>query len=288
MLERVARAVRAPVRVDVGRRTRLAGNAERGRQLLLARHRCVREAEPDGRSALVEPEADSFLDRSDLLRARDFGLRGVRGQKRASVAHHCHADRYMSDARAVVHDLATLALTIESRDVAAAHLELEPRRDPVVRHEAVGLVALAVLMQVDEAGRDDEARHVDDPLTGERLLRYGLDFPAPDAHVADSVQPGLGVHYPSPAEHGVVGAGPVGAGGDSGDHRDGGDRRQHRVHGRPTEGPGHGRQAEVPQPESSRSAHVGTPATGTVSPWRRADSYSASMTLMLRAASSAA
>ena len=57
---------------------------------------------------------------------------------------------------AVVHDLPAVARRVPRRDVAGADLQLERGRDAVAHHHAVRLFLLPVLVQVDEAGRDDE------------------------------------------------------------------------------------------------------------------------------------
>jgi hypothetical protein len=95
----------------------------------------------------------------------------------------------VADGRAVVHDLPGRAVAIELRDVGDADFQLERGRDAVADHHAVGVFLLSVLVKVDEAGRDDVIRRVDDAFPGERLLRQHRDLPAGDADVADGVEP---------------------------------------------------------------------------------------------------
>ena len=80
----------------------------------------------------------------------------------ARIAEHLHARRDVADGHAVVDDLACLPRLVPRRHVARAHLELERGRDAVAHHHPVRLVLLPVLVQVDEARRDDVVRRVDD------------------------------------------------------------------------------------------------------------------------------
>jgi hypothetical protein len=59
-------------------------------------------------------------------------------------------------------------------------------------------------MEVDEAGRDDVARRVDDPAPAERCLGHDGDASAGDAHVPDGVEPGRGVHHAPVGDDEVV------------------------------------------------------------------------------------
>ena len=53
---------------------------------------------------------------------------------------------------------------------------------------------LAVLVQVDEAGGDDESGGVDDAASGERVGGDAGDLAVADADVAHGVETGFGVH----------------------------------------------------------------------------------------------
>ena len=88
-------------------------------------------------------------------------------QRRARIAQHLHARLDVADAHAVVHDLAAIARRVPLGDVAGADLELERGGHAVAHHQPVRFLLLPVLVQVDEAGGDDETRGVDDARAGE-------------------------------------------------------------------------------------------------------------------------
>ena len=202
-------AVGPPVGVHVRGRPHLARDGHRGEEFLVGGGRRVREAESHRGRPLVQALADASRDLVDLLGRGKVVLAGVRGQEVARVTHHTHAHRDMADARAVVHGLAALAFGVEGGDVPRADLELQSCGHPVMRHETVGLVGLAVLVQVDEARRDHEARCVDHPAAGQRFLRDRLDAVARDADVERRVRSGFGVHDPASRKHHIVDGGVI-------------------------------------------------------------------------------
>lgn len=92
----------------------------------------------------------------------------------------------------------------EFLDRVRARFELERRRHAVLHLEALAERRPGVRVQVDEAGRDDEGGDIEDDGPLQRLGGDGLDLPGGDADIAHRVQPGLGIHDPSPGQDQVV------------------------------------------------------------------------------------
>jgi len=70
-----------------------------------------------------------------------------------------------------------LALRVPAIDVGGPHFELERRGHAVGRLVAVGLVALAVLVKIDETGCDDETAGVERLTALDRALAIAAIFP---------------------------------------------------------------------------------------------------------------
>ena len=81
------------------------------------------------------------------------------------------ARRDVASRHAVVDARLALALAQEALHAVRAELEIERGGDAVARHEVVGERILAVRVQVDEAGRHHQARHVERLAALERLHR---------------------------------------------------------------------------------------------------------------------
>ena len=62
-----------------------------------------------------------------------------------------------------------------------------------------------MLVQVDEAGRDDEALGVEDALAGKRLRGDARDPALSDADIADGIDARLRIHHAPALKHDVVG-----------------------------------------------------------------------------------
>ena len=89
-------------------------------------------------------------------------------------------------------------------DVGRANFHFQRRRYAVERFDALAVEFLAVLVQIDEAGSDDEAGGVDDAASAERGGGDAGDFSIADADVADGVEGGFGVHDAAAFEHEIV------------------------------------------------------------------------------------
>ena len=83
-------------------------------------------------------------------------------------------------------------------------LQLKRGGDPVPGLELVGAVGLPVRVQVDEAGRDDQARDVHHNVAREGILRNRDDLRAANPHVADRVEARFGIHDAPPRQDDVV------------------------------------------------------------------------------------
>src|SRR5690606_6419025 len=120
-------------------------------------------AEPDRDGALPQPAVDPAHDLRDLFGRGRLVRAGAAGQELARVAEHRHADGDVADGGAVIDELPTLALAVPGVHVPDADLQLEPGRHAVQNRVAVVLLVLAVAVEIDEPGRDDEAGGVNDP-----------------------------------------------------------------------------------------------------------------------------
>ncbi len=61
-----------------------------------------------------------------------------------------------------------------------------------------------MLVQIDEAGRDDEVFRIDFQLASQRTRGDDGDSSAVDAHAAHGVEAGFGVHHAAVLENNVV------------------------------------------------------------------------------------
>ena len=172
------------------------------------RARRVRATEAHGHGSLRQTFAkDGFHRRHLRVGGRSAAADAGRQEPFTGIAQHLHPRRDVADRHAVVDDLSAFTRLVPSRHVARAHLQLEGRGDAVAHHHPVRLLLLAVLVKVDEAGRDDVARRVDDSRTRERCCRHCLDLAAPDAHVPDTVEARFRIHHAAVGDHQVVGGG---------------------------------------------------------------------------------
>ncbi len=106
------------------------------------------------------------------------------------------APKLISDlpARAAYHSSTGDTPTSSSSAVVTPSIALKP----------IGLRRLAVRVEVDEPGRDDQARDVDVNAAVERRRRDGGDASAGDTDVAHRVEAGLGIEDPASVQNDVV------------------------------------------------------------------------------------
>ncbi len=139
----------------------------------------VGETEPETQPALVEPTRDELLDLPELSGRRalvrlgvlrgERVLRGLRVRERSGGLQHLGACAGGADGRTEVDERLAGVLAVELGDGLGAALELERGRHAVERGEAVAAGGLPVVVEVDEAGGDDQALGVDRVLAGEGL-----------------------------------------------------------------------------------------------------------------------
>ena len=145
--------------------------------------------ETDPQRTLVESPPDHRLHLGDLRLCGRPEAADARGKERgAGIVQNGHARLDVPDAHAVVDDLAAVALVVPGVDVTRADLELERGRDAVAHHQRVRLLALAVLVQVDESRRHDQASRIDDAPSVELCICNLDDRAVLDADVAHGVE----------------------------------------------------------------------------------------------------
>ncbi len=88
----------------------------------------------------------------------------IAGQERACVVQNAHDDGDVAHRCAVIDQRSALPLGIPGRDRRYTDFHLERRCDSVVGFEAIVLGRLAMRVEIDESGRDDQALHIDDGL----------------------------------------------------------------------------------------------------------------------------
>ncbi len=153
--------------------------------LVAPRRGRVGEADAESQRARVEPARDELQDLRDLLRRRalvrlgvlenERVLRGLRVRERSGGLQQLGARAGGADPRAEVDERLAGVLAVELGDGLGAALELERGRHAVERGEAVAAGGLPVVVEVDEAGGDDQALGVDRVLAGEALIAAILE-----------------------------------------------------------------------------------------------------------------
>jgi hypothetical protein len=89
----------------------------------------------------------------------------------------------------------------EALNIGNADFELQRGGNPVQRQEAIRILALPMLMKIDEAWGDDQAAHVDRPSTSQRFSGNPYDRTTANPEVADPVQVGLRIDDSAGLQH---------------------------------------------------------------------------------------
>jgi hypothetical protein len=97
-----------------------------------------------------------------------------------------------------------VALVIPGIHIGDAHFHFERGGDAVHGFRAVVLGVLAVLVEIDETGRDHQAGGVDGGAAFERGGGNGLDLAGGDAQMANGVEAGFRIDYAAVANDEVV------------------------------------------------------------------------------------
>src|ERR1700734_3048287 len=92
----------------------------------------------------------------------------------------------------------------ELGDVGSADLHFERGGHSVERLDALAGEILGVLMQIDEAGRDDQSLGVNNAASVECARRNLCDLSITDADAADCVEARFRIHYSSAFKNQVV------------------------------------------------------------------------------------
>ncbi len=152
-------------------------------------------------SSNLNPKPPNFHDRK--------WQRSVSDERMAKAIVDGGASVGLSEAMASNPDLqgrpdVVAALVEKLAHVGRANLQFQRGGHTVHRLQAVACGGLVVLVEINEAGSDDEAGRVNDSRSSQRPLADGGDLVAANTHVADSVQRGLGVDDASAVDHQVI------------------------------------------------------------------------------------
>ena len=205
--------------------------AEDVNDLLARGARDVLDAHADSQSAGVKLGAQALLHFIELPgRGGLIGGIAALGQDVAwgqrSAEGEC-ARGNVAGGGAVVDQRCALPGFEERSDVGCADLKLEGRRDAVERLDALAGKVLAVLVEINEAGCNDEASCGDYATAGQMIRGNAHDFSVAYADVSHSIEAGLGIHDAAAFEDEVV----LLSGDESGREREEGEREDQFAHG---------------------------------------------------------
>ena len=194
----------AGTNVYVDWRFRFGGDAEHRQQLIARCRRRVRKPGADVDRARAETKLDALRDFANLRgRRRAIGAVAHRHPS-AGVVHHRHPNLDVADADAVVDYLTGAALVVPGSDIGRAELELERGRHTVQRIEPIGLRALSVRVQIDEARGDDQAPCIDRVTAPDGARRDDGDASAREPDIADRIESGGWIHHVAAEDHVIV------------------------------------------------------------------------------------
>jgi hypothetical protein len=106
---------------------------------------------------------------------------------------------------AVVDQRAAVLLLQERGDIRHTDFHFQRRRDAIESLQAAARDILRVLVQVDEAGCDDEALGVQHAFAGQGFRGDAHDPALSDADVADGIDSGFRIHHAPALKYRVVG-----------------------------------------------------------------------------------
>jgi len=146
--------------------------------------RGVVDAQADGESAALESVAHAVIDFGEFLRS-GFAMSSVAGgQEISRVVHHLHAHGNVADADAVVDQGFVFAGGVPVVDIVGADFELERGGDAVVGLKLIIARRLAVFVEIDEAGGDDQAFGVERGFGFQGRRGQRANFAGGDADVS--------------------------------------------------------------------------------------------------------
>jgi len=109
------------------------------------------------------------------------------GKEIPRIVHDSHAHRDMPRADSEVDQAFAFAVSVPTIDVVGADLQFEGCSHTVVCLKLITARILSMLMQIDEAGRDDEAGSVKGGPPPQRLGGDGDDLSAIHSNVSDAI-----------------------------------------------------------------------------------------------------
>jgi hypothetical protein len=189
--------------VQMHRCLRYCGQPEHCELFISRRSRRIWKSCADAHRALTQTNLHQFHDLGDLFRRR-VSIRSVaHWQERAGIAHHRHPHLDVTNADAVVDSLAGTSLAIPRVDIRRSNLELERCRHAIERSVPVDLRCLSMIVQVDEARRDDKPARVDrvSPLDGFSVII--ATRPVEDPDVGDRVEIRVRIHHATAENHAI-------------------------------------------------------------------------------------
>ena len=199
------------------RDTALGGQSEHVNHFQPRRSGCVLDAHPNRQSSRIQLRAQALPYGFDLLRCgrlvgrwsalrQDLRNSGVRDDDRGRKwrAEHHRARRRVTGCRAVVDQRMSVLLLKEAGHVGNADFQFERGGHAVKRFHAPAVVVLAVLVKVDEAGRNHQALCAEDALPCQRVGRDACDLAISDADIARGIEARLGIHDSSAFEYEVI------------------------------------------------------------------------------------
>ena len=164
----------------------------------------IGDAEADAERSRVQTGLHQIVGLADFRGGGVLGDGAVTRQEHAGIVKDGHAGGDVAGRRAEVDERATGAGAIPGLDGVDADFHFKRGGDAVAGFEAVILISLAVGMEVDETGGDDESGDVDDLAAGERLRTDGGDLSGGNGEVARCVETGFGIDHAAAGEDGVV------------------------------------------------------------------------------------
>lgn len=147
----------------------------------------VLNAKTDGDRAALQALLEALFHLPDFSLCGGAARSFAGWQKRHGFFHRGHARGEMSGADTVIDQRFPFAFGVPTIDVASADFEFQRTRHTIERFETKVFFVLAVLVQIDETRRNDEAARVDHVAALETLARDRFDLAARYAEVADGV-----------------------------------------------------------------------------------------------------
>src|SRR5687768_8202523 len=121
------------------------------------------------------------------------------------VAHRGHSRREMSHTDTVVDQHLPLSLSVPTIHVARSDFQLQRRSHAIHGLETIVFFVLTMLMEIDEARRNDEAFRIDDSAAYQFGSRDRFDGPAGDTNVAHGVESRFGIDHSAIKNDDIVG-----------------------------------------------------------------------------------